>query len=166
MIQRLLVILVATIAISGCSLLGPKSVKIETAPVERQIIHPILPREVQLTPPNFYVISEAVIANPCKKVKQEDGTEKRPRTCDVEDKEYPNWPAGYTYLDRFLDDMKSMNNGEVVFVAMSIGDYKTMTANIQELRRYIKQLGNVVVYYREITNADGTKSLVAEIEKQ
>ena len=74
---------------------------------------------------------------------------KRPKSCDPLERENPEWPEGYTYLDRFLDEMKNMNNGEIVFVATSIGDYKVMTSNMQEIKRYIKQLGEVVVYYEK-----------------
>ena len=55
--------------------------------------------------------------------------------------------------------MKNMNNGEIVFVATSIGDYKVMTSNMQEIKRYIKQLGEVVVYYREVTLPNGEKGV-------
>ena len=101
-------------------------------------MQPALPRPVELTAPQWYVVSEARIANPCKKLPD---TEKRPKTCNLEDRENPDWPEGYTYLDRFLDEMKDMNNGEVVFVATSIGDYKVMAEDMQELKRYIKQMG-------------------------
>ena len=37
------------------------------------------------------------------------------KQCELEDRENPDWPVGYTYLDRFLDDMKDQNNGDVVF---------------------------------------------------
>ena len=32
-----------------------------------------------------------------------------------------------------------------------------MSANMQEIKRYIKQMGEVVVYYRAVTNADKDK---------
>ena len=47
--------------------------------------------------------------------------------------------------------MKRVNNGEVLFVATTIGDYKVMAEDMQELKRYIKQLGEVVIYYRNVT---------------
>jgi len=155
----------ATIITSSCSLLPQKKVEIISKPVEIDIIQPTLPRPLDLTAPKWYVVSEARIANPCKKVVQEDGTEKRPKTCAWEDKENPEWPEGYTYLDRFLDDMKDMNNGEVVFVATTVGDYKVMIRNNQEIKRYIKQLGEVIVVYRNVTMKDGSQGVVAEVQK-
>ena len=97
------------------------------------------------------MISEARITNPCKKVVQEDGTEKRPKSCAKEDTENPDLSEGYTYLDQFLDEMKEQNNGEVLFVATTIGDYKVMAEDMQELKRYINQLGEVIIYYRNVT---------------
>ena len=127
-------------------------------------MQPDLPRAVQLTAPKWYVVSEARIANNCKKVVQEDGTEKRPKACDLDQRENPDWPVGYTYLDRFMDDMKEQNNGDVVFVATTVGDYKVMAEDMQELKRYIKQLGEVVIYYRDVTMSDGQKGVGVAIE--
>ena len=159
MIQKNFIILtILILLISGCAGFGSKKVEIVTKPIEIDIIQPDLPRPVQLTAPKWYVVSEAKITNPCKKVVQEDGTEKRPKACAKEDTENPEWPDGYTYLDRFLDEMKTQNNGEVLFVATTVGDYKVMAEDMQELKRYIKQLGEVVVYYRNVTikNPDGS----------
>ena len=46
--------------------------------------------------------------------------------------------------------------GELVFLAMTIPDYETMAYNMQELKRYITELKDVVVYYRKVTTADLT----------
>lgn len=165
-LNKLAISIILATTISSCSILGTKKIEVVSKPVQLDIIQPTLPREIDLTPPNFYVVSEAVITNPCIERLQDDGSMKRPKTCLPEDRENPEWPEGYTYLDRFLDEMKDMNNGEVVFVAMSIGDYKVMSANIQELRRYIKQLGEVVVYYRNVTMPNGQPGVAAEIEKK
>jgi len=41
--------------------------------------------------------------------------------------------------------------GELVFLAMTIPDYEVMAYNMQELKRYISELKDVVVYYRTVT---------------
>ena len=169
MIQKNLVLLISSIFLfTGCStlgLLGPKKIETVSKPIQIDIMQPDLPRPVELTAPKWYVVSEARIANPCKKVVQEDGTEKRPKVCDISEKENPDWPEGYTYLDRFLDEMKKQNNGEVVFVASTVGDYKVMAEDMQELKRYLKQLGEVVVYYRNVTMPNGDKGAGVAIKK-
>ena len=160
-LKNLTVLAILAITTSGCSLLGTKQVEIVSKPIEIEIMQPDLPRPVQLTAPKWYVVSEARIVNPCKKV-----DDKRPKACDLDQRENPDWPVGYTYLDRFLDDMKDMNNGEVVFVATTVGDYKVMAEDMQELKRYIKQLGEVVIYYRDVTMTDGQKGVGVAIEKK
>jgi hypothetical protein len=153
--------LAIVLLISGCSLLGTKKLEVVSKPIELQIIQPTLPREVSLNTPKWYVVSEARIANPCKKVEN-----KRPKSCAIQDREHPEWPEGYTYLDRFLDDMKSQNNGDIVFVATTVGDYKQMTVNNQEIRRYIRELGEVIVYYRNVTLPNGEEGVAVEVEKK
>lgn len=139
---------ISILTISGCA---SRQVEVISKPIEIDIIQPTMPRNIDLKEPRFYVVSEAKITNPC--VKNEEGK----RDCSL-GKENPEWPEGYTYLDRFLDDMKKMNSGDVVFVAMSVSDYELMSYNMQELRRYIREVQEVVVYYRNVTikNPDGT----------
>ena len=62
--------------------------------------------------------------------------------------------------------MKELNNGEVVFVATTIGDYKVMAEDMQELKRYIKQLGEVIIYYRDVTLPNGEKGVGVSVEKK
>ena len=144
-------LLCLALTISSCSLLPTKKVEIVSKPLEIDIMQPDLPRPLELTAPKWWVVSEARITNPCIKRLQDDGSMKRPKTCDKNDTENPEWPEGYTYLDQFLDEMKEQNNGEVLFVGTTIGDYKVMSEDMQELKRYINQLGEVVIYYRTVT---------------
>lgn len=156
---------VLTLLISGCSLLPSRQIEVVSEPIQIDIIQPSLPRKVNLTEPTWYVVSEAVITNPCIKRLQDDGSMKRPKTCLQEDRENPDWTEGYTYLDRFLDEMRKQNGGSVVFVATSIGDYEVMSTNMQELRRYIRELGEVVIYYRNVTLPNGEQGVGVAIEK-
>jgi hypothetical protein len=174
MIARTFLILATILTISGCSIFGSKPVEIISQPVKIDIIQPTLPREISLQQPTFYVVSEAVITNPCKRSLSfeppkfnDEGIEqlKRPKTCELSERENPEWPVGYTYLDRFLDDMKALNSGDIVFVASTVKDYELMTANFQELRRYIRELGEVIVYYRDVT-IDDMPGVAAEVQKK
>ena len=71
MIQKNLVILIGSIFLfTGCStlgLLGPRQIETISKPIQIDIMQPDLPRPVELTAPQWYVVSEARIANPCKK---------------------------------------------------------------------------------------------------
>tara|TARA_B100000900_G_scaffold394292_1_gene391584 strand:- start:2343 stop:2891 length:549 start_codon:yes stop_codon:yes gene_type:complete len=167
---------VLTFLISGCSILGggTKQLEVIKKPAEINIMHPALPRPLQLESTKRYVVSEAVIVNPCAKEfyepKQfnEDGTEKfkRPKMDHPEGKlndkgkvirvcklgKENDWPEGYTYLDRFLDENRERNDGKILFVAEDMGDYEITAANVQEIKRHVKQLGEVIVYYKTVTN--------------
>ena len=175
MIQRNYIVLaILLLTTSGCSLLGTKQLEVVSKPIQIDIMQPGLPRPVELTAPTWYVVSEARIVNPCVKSisfepKRFDENKveqlKRPKVCDLSERENPDWPEGYTYLDRFLDEMKEQNNGEILFVASSIGDYKVMAEDMQELKRYIKQLGEVVIYYRNVTMPDGSKGVGVAVKK-
>ena len=69
MIQKNFISLLCLLTIiSGCSLLPTKKVEIVSKPLEIDIMQPDLPRPVDLTAPKWFVVSEARITNPCKKV--------------------------------------------------------------------------------------------------
>jgi len=174
-LRNYIVLAILILTTSGCSLLGTKNVEIVSKPVVIDIMQPDLPRPINLTAPTWYVVSEARIVNPCKRTLSfepkrfdDKGVEqlKRPKACDLSERENPDWPEGYTYLDRFLDEMRKLNNGDVVFVATSVGDYKVMAEDMQELKRYIKQLGEVVIYYRDVTMPNGDKGVGVQVEKK
>jgi hypothetical protein len=118
------------LTISGCSLLQqpPREVKVISKPIEIIITQPIMPRPLDLKEPNWYVVSDTKIAN-------KEGL----------------YPEGYTYFDKFVDDIKKKHGGDLVFIAMSVADYELMSYNTQELKRYINQLGEVIVYYKDVT---------------
>jgi len=166
-----LVILLLTT--SACSLLPTRTIEIDSKPIQIDILQPDLPRPVQLTAPKWYVVSEAKIVNPCKrtipyepKKFNDEGVEqfKRPKTCELDERENPEWPVGYTYYDKFIDEIKEQNSGDILFVATTIGDYKVMADDMQELKRYIKQMGEVVIYYRNVTIND-KKGVGAAVKK-
>ena len=174
MIRKNYIILPILIAISGCSLIPERSIQIESKPIQIDIMQPDLPRPVNLTAPKWFVVSEAKIVNPCRRTIpyeppkfNDEGVEqfKRPKTCELDERENPDWPVGYTYLDQFMDEMKRVNNGEILFVATTIGDYKVMAEDMQELKRYIKQLGEVVIYYRNVTMPDGSEGVGVAVKK-
>ena len=102
MTLRTLAILTLALITSSCSLLGTRNIEVVSKPIEIEIIQPVLPRPLDLTAPKWFVVSEAKIANNCKKI-MVDGKEKRPKSCAYEDTEHPDWPTDYTYLDQFLD---------------------------------------------------------------
>ena len=71
-----------------------------------------------------------------------------PREIDLQE---PLWivitPENYEQQLAFIEEQE----GELVFLAMTIPDYEVMSYNMQEIKRYITELKNVVVYYRKVT---------------
>jgi|TARA_R100001460_G_scaffold18280_1_gene38740 hypothetical protein len=90
-----------------------RQIEVSAKPIDRQIIQPELPREIDLKEPKWYVVSEKNI-------------------------------------DEFLERIKK-EEGQIVFFAMSVPDYELMAYNTQELKRFITELQQVIVYYREVT---------------
>jgi len=56
-------------------------------------------------------------------------------------------PENYEEQFALIEDQE----GELVFLAMTVPDYETMAYNMQEIKRYITELKDVVVYYRKVT---------------
>ena len=54
-----------------------------------------------------------------------------------------NWEAQLARIEA--------QEGELVFLAMTVPDYEVMSMNMKELQRYITELKDVVVYYRKVT---------------
>jgi hypothetical protein len=107
-------VLIALMMVCSCSLIPSRQqVDIITKPIERIIVQPVMPREIDLKEPHWYVVSGK-------------------------------------NLDEFLATIEK-DQGNVVFFAMSVPDYELMAYNMQELKRYINELQEVVVYYRTVT---------------
>tara|TARA_Y100000114_G_scaffold65677_1_gene60188 strand:- start:4537 stop:5037 length:501 start_codon:yes stop_codon:yes gene_type:complete len=144
-----IVSVLALLTISGCSLLqqAPREVEIVTKPIAIEIVQPTLPRAIDLKEPKWYVVSDTVIIENCLK-----NPETKKSDCKLGREDL--YPEGYTYLDKFIDDIKKKHGGDIVFYAMTVDDYELMAYNTQEIKRYINQLGEVIVYYRNVTIND------------
>ena len=55
----------------------------------------------------------------------------------------------HEYVERIKEQ-----EGELVFLAMTVPDYEVMAMNMKELQRYITELKDVVVYYRKVTTTN------------
>jgi len=82
-------------------------------PIERTIVQPVMPREIDLKEPMWFVVT----------------------------------PANFEEFQTKIIDQEK----ELVFLAMTVPDYEVMAYNMQELKRYIRELKEVVVYYRKVT---------------
>ena len=103
--------------------------RVISKPVQIDIVQPTMPRPLNLKEPKWYVVSD-------RKIPKEERT----------------------YMDKFEEDIKKKHGGDLVFVAMTVADYELMAYNTQEIKRYISQLGEVIVYYREVTTNEKEES--------
>ena len=74
-----------------------------------------------------------------------------PRPIDLKE---PQWyVVSDKNLDEFLVSIEKVSSA-MVFFAMSPGDYELMAYNLQEIKRYVKELKQVVVYYKKVTTVE------------
>ena len=99
--------------VCSCSLIPTKEIQITAKPIDRTIVQPVMPREIDLKEIRWLTIT----------------------------------PENYEEQFQLIENQE----GELVFLAMTIPDYEVMAYNMQELKRYITELKDVVVYYREVT---------------
>jgi len=97
----------------SCSLIPTKQIEVTAKPLDRKIVQPVMPREIDLKEPMWIVVTP------------------------------DNWEEQLARIEK--------QEGELVFLAMTIPDYEVMAYNMQELKRYINELKEVVVYYRTVT---------------
>ena len=101
------------------SLIPNTQIEIYAKPLERQIAHPVMPREIDLREPMWMTITPENADEQLAKIEEQEG--------------------------------------ELVFLAMTIPDYEVMAYNMQELKRYITELKEVVVYYKTVTTPKSDK---------
>ena len=99
--------------VCSCSLVPTKQIEVTAKPLDRKIVQPIMPREINLKEPMWIVVTP------------------------------DNWEQQLAKIEQ--------QEGELVFLVMTIPDYEVMAYNMQELKRYITELKDVVVYYRKVT---------------
>jgi hypothetical protein len=98
---------------SSCSLIPTKQIEVTSKPLERNIVQPVMPREIDLKTVKWLTVTP------------------------------DNWEEQLAIIEK--------QEGELVFLALTIPDYEMMAFNMQELKRYITELKDVVVYYRKVT---------------
>ena len=56
-------------------------------------------------------------------------------------------------LEKFIAEFTEQN-GELAFVALSIDTYENLALNVSELRRYINQQNEIIIYYEKAMKPD------------
>ena len=113
------VMLMTLMMACSCSLIPTKQIEVTAKPMDRTIVQPVMPREIDLKEPMWIVVTPDNVDEQLARIEQQEG--------------------------------------EVLFLAMTVPDYEVMAYNMQEIKRYINELKDVVVYYRTITTKEGDK---------
>ena len=58
-------------------------------------------------------------------------------------------------LDAFLEEFEE-RYGEVAFVVLSMKDYENLALNIADMRRFLNQQTEIIVYYEEAVTEEET----------
>ena len=105
-------LLLLSLLVSSCNS-WPKltQIEIQTVEVERNIPIPNRPRQLDMSPIKWYVVTE-------------ENFEK--------------------FKKRFVKE-----NGEFLFYVISIRDYESLALNMAEIKRYIEQQKQIIIYYEE-----------------
>jgi hypothetical protein len=56
-------------------------------------------------------------------------------------------------LSEKVTELENITGNDFVVFAMTPHDYENLAYNLQEVRRYIRQLNEVVVYYQSVTKS-------------
>ena len=109
----------------SCSLIPTKEVEIITKPVERKIVQPILPREIDLKEPYWYVVSDENLEEFLERVKKENPNSGDLVFFAMSVPDYELMAYNMQELKRYITELKSI----VVY-------YRTVTTEDIE---YVKQ---------------------------
>lgn len=71
------------------------------------------------------------------------------------------WVVTEENLEKFIAEFKEQY-GEVAFVALSMRDYENLALNIGDLKRYIGQQKEIIVYYEKAVTPDPKEEEPAE----
>jgi len=61
--------------------------------------------------------------------------------------------------EEFVKNFKE-ENGQLAYVALSMRDYENLALNVSELRRFINQQTNIIVYYEDAATDDKPEETV------
>ena len=88
-------------------------------------------------------------------VERKRPTQNRPRPVKLDDVYF------YVVSADNFDDFKKRfekENGDLVFYALSVRDYETIAYNMAELKRFIDQQQQIIVYYEEAVKPNPKKT--------
>ena len=107
-------------------------------------------------------VKEVVIKT--KPIEIEIAQPERPREIKLE---RPEWfVVNSSNLEEFLEKVRKIQSDEPVFFAFTPQDYEKMSYNLQEIRRYVLQQNEIIVYYEKMTAPKTTEEKSEELREE
>ena len=107
-------------------------------------------------------VKEVVIKT--KPIEIEIAQPDRPREVKLE---RPEWfVVNSSNLQEFLEKVRKIQSDEPVFFAFTPQDYEKMSYNLQEIRRYVLQQNEIIVYYEKMTAPKTTEEKSEELRAE
>ena len=75
-----------------------------------------------------------------------------PRKIDLQDVQF--FVVTEKNLEEQIEKISKMQGGTFVIFVLTPQDYENMAFNLQELRRYIRQQKEIIIYYRDATKVE------------
>ena len=189
------IIAILFLGLSACSSMGGgyqplPPVKVITESVQLEIYQPPLPQEIAMQDVQWSVLTN----KPCKpatgenrnpkyyttekymseKYTKEDGTESTRAVRDADGqrilREQLKDENGDVIqvcgnMEQKIAEVEKRLGGDFVLMGMTPKGYENMAANLQDIKRYIKQQKEIILYYREATGAESNDDKEDWIEK-
>jgi hypothetical protein len=183
------------VGLSACSSMGGgyqplPPVKVISESVQLEIYQPPLPQEIQMQDVQWSVLTNT----PCKpatgenknpkyyttekyqseKYTKEDGSESTRAVRDVDGnrilREQLKDENGKVIqvcgnMEQKIAEVEKRLGGDFVLMGMTPKGYENMAANLQDIKRYINQQKEIILYYREATGAESNDDKEDWIEK-
>lgn len=169
---------------------APSQVKVFTEEVKLEIYQPPLPQEISMRDIEWYVLT----TTPCKpatgvnknpeyytterfayeEYTKEDGTTARRVQRDAEGNRVELPPLEDEdgriievcgNIDQKIAELEKRIGGDFVMMGISVKGYENMAYNLQEIKRYLNQQKEIILYYREATGGFDNDSKEDWLEK-
>lgn len=100
------------------------------------------------------MMPEPKVLTVTKTVKTQVPIQARPKQVQLNDVKI--WVVSKVNFDEFVKEYEKKNGGDS-YIALSVKDYENLSLNFAELRRYIEQQKQIIIYYENAVKPEGKK---------
>ena len=100
------------------------------------------------------MMPEPKVVTVTKTVRTQVPVQARPKQVQLNDVKI--WVVSKVNFDEFVKEYEKKNGGDS-YIALSVKDYENLALNFAELRRYIEQQKQIIIYYENAVKPEGKK---------